>query len=310
MTTKNFANHKCKVHKVFIFYFITFYFITFNCFTQNDTLLNKKKLYLFSGISAATYTGTMLSLNQLWYKNYSHSSFHFFDDSKEWLQMDKFGHSFSSYYLSSILTNGFEWSKLNHNKSVIIGSGLAFLTMSSIEIFDGYSSKWGASLTDVTANFGGSLLYASQELAFKKQICRFKFSYHPTEWTKYRPDALGSNNFESILKDYNGQTYWLSCNLQDVTGVKKIPVWLNFALGYSGEAMLGGKNNFEGVINIKPPLPVRYRQYYFSLDADLSRIKTKSKILKTIFKTISFLKIPFPAIVLEKKHLGVKGIYF
>ena len=83
-------------------------------FSQNDTVLNKKRFFLFSGITATTYIGTMLILNELWYKNYSHSSFHFFDDSQEWLQMDKAGHVFSSYYLSSILIKGFNWSKMNH----------------------------------------------------------------------------------------------------------------------------------------------------------------------------------------------------
>lgn len=279
--------------------------------SQSDTLLNKGKLYWFTGISSVTYSGTMLLLNQAWYKNYSHSNFHFFDDSGEWLQMDKFGHSFSSYYLSSIITNGLRWTNLNHNKSVIFGSGISFLTMSGIEILDGFSSKWGASLTDVAANLGGSLLFAGQELAFKKQVCRLKFSYHSTEWVFYRPDALGSNDFESILKDYNGQTYWLSCNLKDITGVKKMPAWLNIAFGYSGEAMI------EGIDHSKDQelFPIgftytRFRQYYFSLDTDLTKIKTKSKILKTIFKTINFLKIPFPAIVLEQKRFGVKGIYF
>ena len=280
-------------------------------YSQSDTLLNKKKLYWFSGISVVTYSGTMLLLNQAWYKNYSHSNFHFFDDSGEWLQMDKFGHSFSSYYLSSIITNGFRWSNLSHNKSVIIGSSIAFLTMSGIEIFDGFSSKWGASLTDVTTNLGGSILYAGQELAFKKQICRLKFSYHPTGWANYRPDALGSNNFESIIKDYNGQTYWLSCNLKDLTGVKKMPAWLNIAFGYSGEAMIEGIDHSKDQEFLPSNFTyTRYRQYYFSLDADLTKIKTKSKILKTIFKAVNFCKVPFPAIVLENKHFGVKGVYF
>jgi len=279
-------------------------------FSQNDTVLNKKRFFLFSGITATTYIGTMLILNELWYKNYSHSSFHFFDDSQEWLQMDKAGHVFSSYYLSSILIKGFNWSKMNHNKSVILGTGVSFVAMMSIEVFDGFSSKWGASWTDAAANISGNLLYAGQELLWKKQICRLKFSYHPTDWTHYRPDALGKTDLQSVLKDYNGQTYWLSCNMRSISGIKKIPGWLNIAFGYGGEAMLGGKNNFESTYNFEPPFPVRYRQYYFSLDADLTRIKVKSKLLRSIFKAVNCLKIPFPALVLEQKHFGVKSVYF
>lgn len=278
--------------------------------SQNDTLINKKRLYFFSGATATTYTGSMLMLNELWYKNYSHSSFHFFDDSKEWLQMDKLGHSFSSYYLSSALINGFDWSKMNHRKSVLYGSGIAFIAMSGIEIFDGFSSKWGASLTDLTANFSGSLLYASQEILFKKQICRLKFSYNPTEFPIYRPDALGKNDFQSIIKDYNGQTYWLSCNLKSVTGIKKMPGWLNIAFGYSGESMLGGIDNYG--ITSEPIIPIsdRYRQYFLSLDADLTQINVKNKFLKSVFKAFNCLKIPFPTLIYEKRNFKFKPLYF
>lgn len=286
--------------------------ICFDCIvvSQNDTLLNKKKLFLFSGASLTTYTGTMLMLNELWYKNYSHSSFHFFNDSKEWLQMDKLGHAYSTYYLSSALIRGFDWSRVGHNKSVLLGSGIAFIAMSGIEVFDGYSSKWGASLTDLTANFSGSVLYASQELLFKKQICRLKFLYHPTEWTKYRPDALGENDFQSVIKDYNGQTYWLSCNLKSITGIKKIPAWLNISLGYSGEAMCGGIDNSEAVWGTFPITTDRYRQYYLSLDADLTQIKVKSKLLKSVFKALNCLKIPFPALVYEQDKFKFSPLYF
>ena len=40
----------------------------------------------------------------------------------------------------------------------------------------------------------------------------------------------------------------------------------------------------------------RYRQLYVSLDIDLSRIKTKSKLLNTVLRTINFIKIPSPTL--------------
>jgi hypothetical protein len=40
----------------------------------------------------------------------------------------------------------------------------------------------------------------------------------------------------------------------------------------------------------------RYRQCYLSLDIDLSRIKTKSKFIKTLARTFNFVKIPSPAV--------------
>lgn len=40
----------------------------------------------------------------------------------------------------------------------------------------------------------------------------------------------------------------------------------------------------------------RFRQYYLGLDVDLTKIKTKSKLLKTVFTAVNFIKIPVPTI--------------
>lgn len=275
-----------------------------------DTL-NKKRLFVNLSTTVIGYSGTMYSLYQVWYSKYDHSSFHFFDDSREWLQMDKAGHMYSSYYLSNVLHRGFLWTGMKNNKSLLMGTGIAFLAMSSIEIFDGYSSKWGASLTDLSANLLGGILYSGQDLAFSKQVLRLKFSFHPTTWPKYRPDALGENRFQQLVKDYNGQTYWLSCNLKSVTGIEKMPSWLNLAIGYSGEGMLGGINNLDANWDYSNgDLPVRYRQFYLSLDADLTQIKTNKRFLKTVLKAFNCLKIPFPSISIEKNNLKFSPLYF
>lgn len=302
--------YKCKL--LFLINIIFSIFWVGSVYSQNPgDSISSKRLYLFTGATITGYSATMLTLNQLWYKNYSHSSFHFFDDSGEWLQMDKIGHGFSSYYLSSIFNSGFLWSGINKRTSVILGTGIAFVTISGIEIFDGYSSKWGASWSDVTANLSGGLLYAGQELAFKKQIFRLKFSFHTSGWAPKRPDALGEDFTQQVIKDYNGQTYWLSGNLKAITRIKSIPAWINIAFGYSGDDMLGGKNNLE--VNwdyTQGRIPVRYRQYYLSFDIDFTHIKVKSCFVKNFFKIINFIKIPFPALVLEKNKLKINPLYF
>jgi hypothetical protein len=63
-------------------------------------LLNRKKLNYTLAASAINLTGMTILLNEAWYKNHDRSSFHFYDDSGEWLQMDKAGHFFTSYALS------------------------------------------------------------------------------------------------------------------------------------------------------------------------------------------------------------------
>ena len=46
-----------------------------------------------------------------------------------------------------------------------------------------------------------------------------------------------------MLKDYNGQTYWLSANLKSFFPGSNIPPWLNVAIGYGADGMFGGFEN-------------------------------------------------------------------
>jgi hypothetical protein len=105
---------------------------------------------------------------------------------------------------------------------------------------------------------------------------------------------LGSSVPEQIIKDYNGQTYWISVNLYSFSKGSKIPKWMNVALGYGAEGMISGNNENNAPILI--PKPERFRQFYLSLDVDLTKIKTKSHFLKTIFSVLNTVKIPAPTI--------------
>ena len=268
---------------------------------------SKKRFALVAGTEAVLYAGSLIGLNELWYKDYPRSSMHSFDDNQEWLQVDKVGHITTSYYVGRVGTQLYKWSGVKRKKAIWYGGMLGSVYQSTIEILDGYSSQWGFSWGDFASNTAGSLLFIGQELAWDEQRIVLKFSFMQSEFSKYRPNLLGTNLQENILKDYNGQTYWLSVNpasfMSDET---RFPKWLNIAVGYGADGMTGG--------NFNPPYidengfqiyHERYRQYYLSFDVDLTRIKTKSKFLNTVFYSIGYLKIPAPAIEFSEK--GVKG---
>ena len=66
-----------------------------------------------------------------------------------------------------------------------------------------------------------------------------KFSFSRSPYAQQRPNVLGSNLLEEILKDYNGQTYWFSANIYSFLHDESLfPKWLNVALGYGGEQMV------------------------------------------------------------------------
>ena len=276
--------------------------------TPADSLNTKRQNSVF--ISEAVLASVALvGLNELWYADYPKSDFHFINDNSEWLQMDKLGHMYSSYHLGRFGAELLHWSGASKKNQLIYGAGLGFVFLTAVEVLDGYSSEWGASSGDVIANATGTALYVSQELLWKEQRIIPKFSFHTTQYAGYRPDVLGSSLSEQILKDYNGQTYWLSANLYSFSKESKIPKWLNLALGYGVDGMISGNNEN----NTQFPLPKTEiaRQFYVSLDVDLTKIQTKSHFLKTFFSVLNTVKVPAPTIeITQFDGIKLHFIYF
>jgi hypothetical protein len=263
-----------------------------NFFKPSDSL-HKKRLNAVIVSEAVLGSATLIALNQAWYADYPRSKFHFKNDNTEWLQMDKAGHVYSAYHLGSFGANALKWSGADKKSQLLYGStiGLTFLT--AVEVFDGFSANWGASLGDVAANVSGTALFVSQELLWDEQRIVPKFSFHTTPYASARPNVLGSSLSEQILKDYNGQTYWLSANIHSFfKSSKVVPKWLNIAVGYGAEGMITGKDEFVNTVFL--PTDKRYRQFYLSLDVDLTKIETKSHFVKTILTVFNAIKIPAP----------------
>ena len=120
----------------------------------------------------------MISVNQLWYKEYPRSKFHTFNDIGEWEDMDKIGHSFSAYIESRWVFQGAMWTGMDRRKAMWLGAGLGNLFQGSIEILDGFSDKWGFSIGDIGFNAAGSALFVGQELLWREQRITMKYSTH------------------------------------------------------------------------------------------------------------------------------------
>jgi Predicted periplasmic lipoprotein (DUF2279) len=261
-------------------------------------------------ISELALSGSaLLALNQLWYANYTKSNFKTINDNAEWLQVDKAGHVFSAYHIGNASINALKWSGVSRKNQLIYGATSGFVFLSAVEVMDGYSKNWGFSVGDMVSNASGTALLISQELLWKEQRIVPKFSFHTTPYASARPKVLGSSLSEQVLKDYNGQTYWLSANIHSFAKNSKIPKWINLAVGYGGEGMITGNDEFINTVFL--PEKTRVRQFYLSLDVDLTKIETKSRALKTVFSVINTIKFPAPTI--EFRDSGkIKGhfLYF
>jgi uncharacterized protein YfiM (DUF2279 family) len=280
-------------------------------FSQNNAIylrpsdsLNKQRRNSVVLSESILASGALIGLNQLWYADFTHSKLHSVNDNEEWLQMDKAGHLFSSYHLGAFGANALKWSGCNKKSQLLYGATIGLAFMSTVELFDGYSSEWGFSWGDMLANTTGTSLYVSQELFWNEQRIVPKFSFHTTQYASIRPNVLGNSLSQQILKDYNGQTYWLSVNVHSFFKDSKIPKWLNVALGYGADGIITGKSETNDVFLYSETK--RTRQFYFTLDADLTKIETKSHFLKSIFLIFNSIKIPAPTI--EINSLG--GVKF
>lgn len=286
--------------------FVVLLSLTFIAHCQNSSFLKpadslnikRKNLVVFTQPTLAA--ASLLALDRLWYSDFDKSKFKSVNDNNHWLQIDKAGHAYSAYQLSRLSANSLNWAGASKKSQIIYGSAMSLGFLTAIEIMDGFSQEWGFSWGDMAANALGTGLYTGQELLWQEQRIAFKFSFHQTKYAAVRPETLGDGLLEELFKDYNGQTYWLSFNVYSFFKESNIPKWLNVAIGYGAEGMLTAREDefLEGINN-----PERFRQFYLSLDVDLTKIKTNSHFLKTIFDVFNLIKVPFPTLEITSKGI-------
>ncbi|NLR58762.1 DUF2279 domain-containing protein [Chitinophaga polysaccharea] len=276
-------------------------------------------VWILTGTTAALYGASLAALNTAWYKGYPRSSFHFFNDMGEWNQMDKAGHIFSAYFIGKYSREMWRWSGLPRKKQIWIGGLTGFAFQSVVEVLDGFSSEWGFSWGDMGANAIGSGILVSQELFWNEQRIQLKFSSHPDLYNDptLRAKAgqlFGESFWERTLKNYNGQTYWLSVNVYSFYKESNFPKWLNIAVGYGADNMLGGRDNTwtdqHGVDQDYSHLK-RIRQFYLSPDVNFTKIYTRKKGVKVLFQVLNMIKIPAPTLELNSSgQVKLHALYF
>jgi hypothetical protein len=269
-----------------------------------------KKLAIVIGTETALYGSALAVLWGVWYKDYEHTSFHFYNDNKGWMQIDKAGHCFSAYTESYWGLKAMRWAGVKDKKAILYGGGLGFVMQTPIEILDGLSAKWGASWGDLIANTAGSGIVIGQELLWHEQRIKMKFSFSRSAYWKDLPEILGDSYAENFLDDYNGHTYWFTFNLQKLTHSNKISSWLTVAVGYGAGGMLNEYKNPYFWNGRFLPERTRHRQFYLSLDIDLTEIKTRSKFLKGVFAVVNTLKVPLPTLEYNKANGFVAHTFY
>ncbi len=317
------ASHSCTTKALFSLLLGMVYSLV--SFSQDSTITQlsnqqiNKRIKIIAAANVAGYGGAMIGFYNAWYKNFPQTNLHSFNDLPEWKGMDKIGHVYGVYAESLASMELWRWTGIDRKKRIWLGgmSGVVYHTV--IEVLDGFSAQWGWSWADIGANFIGSGIVVAQELAWDEQRFQLKFSFHRKSYSdlalQQRSNQIfGTSTAERFLKDYNGQTYWLSSNLKSFFPESKIPAWLNIAVGTGAEGMFGANNNVgkdeNGNINFNRTDIKRYRQWYLSPDIDLTKIKTNKKGLKLALRLLNVVKIPMPALEFSNGSFKVKAIGF
>ena len=272
-----------------------------NSYSQDSSAYKKRLNWVRYG-GLAAYTVGMIGLNEVWYSQSPRTSFHFFNDVAEWKQTDKTGHFFNAFQLSSITYQALTWAGSNKRKRALASSLIGLGLISSIEIFDGFSPDYGASVFDVAANASGCLLFLGQMTTWKEIRIYPKYSFSTSGLAKQNPSLLGSTITQQVIKDYNGQTVWLSMDIDKFT---RFPKWLNLAIGYGAQNMVKARDQENKLLGYHP-----YRQYYLSFDVDIKAIKTKSKFLKSVIYFVNMIKLPAPTLELSQGKWKGHLLYF
>lgn len=258
------------------------------------------------------YALIMLWLSSIWYSTYT--SFHFFDDLFEWEYLDKAGHFFVSYYIGLFAYKSFgDPDNLNPTSRKKWTCFAGFALLLPIEILDGLSLDYGASVFDLVANLLGSIfcfVYVSSKIISAFVL---KFSFHTTAFALMRPEMLGSTIVQQVIKDYNGQTYWLSIDINSLLKRKIFPPWLLLTIGYGADGLFGGHDNVwqnrEGKTMDYSNM-ARAKRFFISVDLNTGVLRNKNKLFNYLFAPFVVLKFPAPAVeVNEERGLVFHWVY-
>jgi hypothetical protein len=261
----------------------------------------QRRLRMLVGGSALGYGVIYTGLTTSWYTG-ERAPLRWFNDWPEWKQLDKAGHVWGAFQISRGAVDMLRWAGLSEKKSIWYGSFVGFAIQSPLELLDGRDPAYGASATDLAANFVGSAALLAQQLAWHDVRIMPKWSFRLSPYARLRPNVLGRSVPERWLKDYNGQTYWLCTDVGAfLKPGNRWPRWLQPAIGYGGQEMVYNDEATNRALGLRS-----YRQYYLSLDVDLRRIPTRSAFLKKVFYTLSIFHLPAPAL----EYNGRNGFRF
>lgn len=259
--------------------------------------INSTRLLLVGGTLVGAMTAIHIYQQNGWWKD-NRAPFHFQEDLKYGLTVDKIGHFYGGAVLGFVMSKSLQWANLPEESALWIGAGGSLLFQSYVEIEDGFS-KWGFDRVDFGSNLAGALWNPARYYVPYLQNFDLKLSYHPSELigTKHGIGFQGQKHI--MIDDYEGQTFWLSVKVGNLLPEKIKDYWLPFlgiAVGYGARDIAGTEP---------------HRVYFLAPDLDMTKIiPDDTPFLKTLGEALNFIHFPMPAVQFSSNKTIWYGLYF
>ncbi len=245
-------------------------------------------------IGAGVFTGMHIYYKNTWWKD-QRRFFKFAEDGYYAKDIDKISHIYTANVFTEITAAGYEWAGISPGKSLLWGAITAMAYETYIEINDGFAPIWGFDWSDMGANIAGALYPFLQKEIPVLQNFTFKWSFKPN-WLKGKV-----NNQNDLLDDYTNMTFWLGISPKGLLPndmAKYYPAFLGVAFGLS----LKNANHQTGGSQA-------YREWFISLDYDITKLPGNTDFLKKLKKILNFYHFPAPAVRVSPSGIWY-GLYF
>jgi hypothetical protein len=252
------------------------------------------RMTILGAAGIGVFTGMHIYYKNTWWKD-QRRFFKFAEDGYYAKDVDKISHVYTANVFTELTAAGYEWAGLPPDKALLWGAVTALAYETYIEINDGFAPIWGFDWSDMGANIAGALYpFLQNEVPVLKNFT-FKWSFKPNWLIKK------TENPADLLDDYSNMTFWLGISPKELLPkslAKHYPAFLGIAVGLS---LRDASHKTGGTI--------AFREWYLSLDYDLTKLPGDSKFLKKLKKILNFYHFPAPAVRVSPSGIWY-GLYF
>ncbi len=252
------------------------------------------RIILMGAVGAGVFAEMHHYYKTTWWKD-QRKFFKFAEDGYYARNIDKLSHIFTANVFTVGTAYAYEWTGISPEKSLLYGAITAMSYETYIEINDGFAPNWGFDWIDMASNFIGALYPFAQKEAPLLENFTFKWSFKP-KWLKGK-----IQNTDDLLDDYTNMTFWLGVSPKGLLPkkiAKYYPGFLGFAFGLS----VKNASHVSGSTHA-------YREWYLSLDYDITKLPGNTEFLKKLKKILNFYHFPAPAVKISPTGVWY-GLYF